>query len=37
MTKVSKAFTTGETYPEAIESILKQTFRDFEFVIVDDW
>ena len=39
MTKVSVLMSVynGEHYlPEAVESILEQTFKDFEFVIVDD-
>ena len=29
-------FNGGNYLPEAIESILKQTFTDFEFIIIND-
>ena len=33
---VMPVFNTAKFLPEAIESILNQTFKDFEFVIIDD-
>ena len=33
---VMPAFNAAEFIDEAISSILEQTFRDFEFIIVDD-
>ena len=34
---VMSVYNSEQYLPEAIESILKQTFRDFEFLIIDDF
>ncbi len=34
---IMPVYNTKDFVWEAIESILNQTFKEFEFIIVDDW